>query len=324
VREYAFERAARIREPGHLRDRDLAIAEVDAFLERVSSGADFQALNQLDPELGELLLKHGQEVHLNLAWYEAHVAAGEKRRQEGVVAATAFGLFALAVLVVLPLVFGGGGRDGLWAAELGFLASGLVGVTQFIGQISDTRAEGSLFREASANLQEALYDFEHAWRARPRPLAGEAASREELKGALWEQVRLARAVVRKEREEHFKLLKSPADVAAGALTALDAVRGRRPDLASAARVLADERARTLDARAEESLDQALLDAREAVRKATAELAAAGARRLTLRRLSLEPDAVAAERSEQQAQVQLAEAEARLKALRSARASGLHA
>jgi hypothetical protein len=119
------------------------------------------------------------------------------------------------------------------------LAGGALTVLQVVAALSDGKARLSIFWKAGADLKESLYNFEHRWRGRvfhgdpPCVMA-------EFDAAVQEELKFAYAVTRAERLEFFANLRSPSDVFAVAISAMNNLRERRVESSAAVAVRDDQ------------------------------------------------------------------------------------
>lgn len=219
---YAFEREpSDLRAPPVRRRREEA-AQSLRILKRRLGITDVS----LTADLEKLLLRYCSDTILNILWYDR-----ARRREQR---ANARRTYLMVVLMIVALVllcasaFLPSERSMSGSAMLPFalLAGGALTVLQVVAALSDGKARLSIFWKAGADLKEALYNFEHRWRGRvfqgdPSRVAAE------FDAAVQEELKFAYAVTRAERLEFFANLRSPSDVFAVAISAMNNLRERR-------------------------------------------------------------------------------------------------
>ncbi len=230
---YVFEREPRDRRLPPARRRGEDAAQSFKMLKRRLGIAEVQ----LTADLEKLLLRYCSDTILNILWYD------RARRREQRANTRRTYLMVLLMIVALVLLCGSaflpfvlGTSSGAAMLPFALLAGGALTVLQVVAALSDGKARLSIFWKAGADLKEALYNFEHKWRGRvfhgdPPCVAAE------FDAAVQEELKFAYAVTRAERLEFFANLRSPSDVFAVAISAMNNLRERRVEssVASAAR-----------------------------------------------------------------------------------------
>jgi len=237
---YAFERRSEeLRLPPATRSREDAARAVRILRRRLGI-ADAA---KLDKEFEKLLVRYCTDTILNILWYDR----ARKREERANTQRTALMVVLMGVALLLLVMTGFSPTEradnpGAAVLPLAFLAGGALTVLQVAASLSDGKARLAIFWKAGADLKEALYNFEHKWHG--RVLKGEPlAVCEEFDAAVQDELRLARAVTRAERLEFFANLRSPSDVVAVAMTAMNGLRERRAESGAVA-VARDERMAT--------------------------------------------------------------------------------
>lgn len=226
---YVFERATGDRRLPPAQRREQDAAQSLKILKRRLGIAEVP----LTTDLAKLLLRYCTDTILNILWYD------RARRREQRANTWRTYLMVLLMIVALVLLCASAflpsehnPSSGAGVLPFALLAGGALTVLQVVAALSDGKARLSIFWKAGADLKEALYNFEHKWRGRvftgdpPCVAAGfDAAVQEELK--------LAYAVTRAERLEFFANLRSPSDVFAVAIGAMNNLRERRVESSAA-------------------------------------------------------------------------------------------
>lgn len=220
-------------------------------------------------ELRSLLAQLASDVVMNAGWYQAKTRETERQMrwlQAG----------ALVCVLAIVLLFGAlafqDTSDGVVDTSAGTIAQISLFGTLFFGMLKALAATGNTkrqltaFWEAGADLKEALYTFEHAWKGRLTTVA-------ELTGpdfttALHEELRNARGVVRKERVAFFEAFAAPEDVFTLPTGVLSEAASASTDLAQARAAAARERASLQAATAQD-----IAETRKQLIEAKAKLAA---------------------------------------------------
>lgn len=224
---YVFERI-RGREDAH-RDRQAARAQLEVLWTRLGGEPEqLRALERVDPESWQFLLRYATDGPLAIQWYENRrpELEAKQRRYNGLVLAVVVLLFGLAfllpfqpLLVVLlesELELGESTPStGLVdvAALLGVVASGITMVLRLSAVGVRYRQQAAVFHKASAALKEQLYRLETQWRGKPLLEPSEGGSIEggtRLCPAFDEAIRAAvgqaQAVMADERDAYFDTL----------------------------------------------------------------------------------------------------------------------
>ena len=181
----------------------------------------------LAADLEKLLLRYCSDTILNILWYDRarrRAQAANTRRTYLMVLLMIVALALLCASAFLPSERNS--SSGAAVLPLALLAGGALTVLQVVASLADGKARLSIFWKAGADLKEALYNFEHRWRGRvfhgdPPCLAAE------FDIAVQEELKFAYAVTRAERLEFFANLRSPSDVFAVAISAMNNLRDRR-------------------------------------------------------------------------------------------------
>lgn len=232
---YVFEREPRELSLPPTRRRGEDAAQVLKILKRRLGIAEML----LTTDLEKLLLRYCSDTILNIVWYD------RARRREQRANARRTYLMVLLMIVALVLLCASAflpseriTSSGSAMLPFALLAGGALTVLQVVAALSDGKARLSIFWKAGADLKEALYNFEHRWRGRvfhgdPPCVAAE------FDAAVQEELKFAYAVTRAERLEFFANLRSPSDVFAVAISAVNNLRERRFE-SSAALAARDE------------------------------------------------------------------------------------
>jgi hypothetical protein len=220
---YAFERGTRDRRLPPARRRGEDAAQSLKILKRRLGIGEVP----LTADLEKLLLRYCADTILNILWYDR----AREREQRANTRWTY--LMVLLMLVALILLCASAflpsersTSSGAALLPFALLAGGALTVLQVVAALADGKARLSIFWKAGADLKEALYNFEHKWRGRvvrgdPPCVAAE------FDAAVQEELKFAYAVTRAERLEFFANLRSPSDVFAVAISAVNNLRERR-------------------------------------------------------------------------------------------------
>jgi hypothetical protein len=220
---YVFERGTADRRLPPARRRGEDAAQSLKILKRRLGIAEVP----LTADLEKLLLRYCSDTILNILWYDR----ARKREQRANARRTY--LMVLLMIVALLLLCASAflpsersTSSGAAMLPFALLAGGALTVLQVVAALADGKARLSIFWKAGADLKEALYRFEHKWRGRvfcgdpPRVVA-------EFDAAVQDELKFAYAVTRAERLEFFANLRSPSDVFAVAISAVNNLRERR-------------------------------------------------------------------------------------------------
>jgi hypothetical protein len=231
---YTFERGIKVlRLPPSKRSRDDAHKELQILKRRL----EIPDTADLGHDLEKLLLRYCVDTILNILWYER-----ARRRAQRVNAQLTFLMIALMAVLMIVLMavalalicasafttLEGPAGPGATVLPLALLAGGALTVLQVIAGLGDGKAKLSIFWKASADLKEALYNFEHKWHGRVVEGSPPCVAKE-FEAAVGEELRLAHAVTRSERLEFFAALRSPSDVLAVAVGAMNSLRAQRAE-----------------------------------------------------------------------------------------------
>lgn len=226
---YVFEREPRDLRAPPTRRRGADAAQSLKILKRRLGIADAS----LTADSEKLLLRYCSDTILNILWYER-----ARRREQR---ANARRTYLMVVLMIIALVllctsaFLPSERSmssGSAMLPFALLAGGALTVLQVVAALSDGKARLSIFWKAGADLKEALYNFEHRWRG--RVFHGDPPCvTAEFDAAVQEELKFAYAVTRAERLEFFANLRSPSDVFAVAISAMNNLRERRVENSAA-------------------------------------------------------------------------------------------
>jgi hypothetical protein len=226
---YVFERELRdLRRPPTRRRGEDAAQSLKILKRRLGI-----AERSLTVDLEKLLLRYCTDTILNIVWYDR----ARRREQRANTRRTyLMVLLMIAALVLLcASAFLPSERNmpsGSAMLPFALLAGGALTVLQVVAALSDGKARLSIFWKAASDLKEALYNFEHRWRGRvfhgdPPCVAAE------FDAAVQEELKFAYAVTRAERLEFFANLRSPSDVFAVAISAMNNLRERRVENSAA-------------------------------------------------------------------------------------------
>lgn len=288
---YAFEDDAKKREAPQTGERIVsrhrawtsALEQAEVLLRRLEvpepliaralgESRDPAALAELGPrgpaqlrELRSLLAQYASDVIMNAGWYQAKVREFERRLR------TFQALAVVCALIILGL-FGKLAMDApppdtvdsstTWIAQLSLFGTLFFGLLKTLAMGTNLKRQLTAFWEAGADLKEALYTFEHAWKGKLETLPDLLGP--DFATALYEELRNARTIVRKERAAFFEAYASPeeilavpqsmmseaaanANVMVAARTASNNERVSRQ--AATAKDIADERRRVIEAKA---------------------------------------------------------------------------
>ncbi len=295
--------------PRKHRDTDRATAERSKLLARLGFAQPANA-PPLPDDLDDLLLKYATDYPLNIAWYTLKIRALRRIQRIWNGIAVFIGIFFVALIVLAAELLG---EKSTVAANLGLFITAFLVTLQLLASVSDVKSQIGIFWETAADLKDALYSFEQAWRG--KSWATDPAIRAEFRVALLDQLRSARVETRKERSQFFQTLKSPSDLVNSLLQAVSAVRGARTEVFTAQKAAADAQ-QTQQA----DLAKAVADARSADRKAATDVVLAEAKVQALAQLAAHGTTVdatetaAAAKELRDAQVRKAVAEAGLAAV----------
>lgn len=277
----ALEQAAvllhRLEVPSALADAALAAPSSQDAL----AGALGEKALPLRRELRALLVQHASDLILNAGWYQEKVRKMERRLR-------VFQVLALSCVLLIVALFGRLAMvapppdtvdaSTTWIAQISLFGTLFFGVLKALAAGTNIKKQLTAFWEAGADLKEALFTFEHAWKGRISTPAELYAP--DFATALYEELRNARTVVRRERAAFFDAYASPEEIlavpgafvseASASAAGLAATRAataneRLAREAATAKDIADARRRLIDAKAK-------LGARE---KALEEAKAAG-------------------------------------------------
>lgn len=222
---YAFERPEQVRlrpARGGRKDADQELAILKRRLE-IPKEAD------LGIDLEKLLLRYCTDTILNILWYERARRREQRTNTQQKVLIIVLMVIALALICASALTpLDHSAAQGSTVLPFALLAGGALTVLQVIAGLGDGKARLAIFWKASAELKEALFNFEHKWHGRVlqgNPLRVAA----EFDAAVSEELRLANIVTRGERLEFFATLRSPSDVLAVATGAMNSLRAQRTE-----------------------------------------------------------------------------------------------
>jgi hypothetical protein len=278
---YSFE-DGESRSRRHVRESDLAYRTLLARL-----GVDDGALAAADRDgsVRDALKQYCTEYPLNIAWYDNAVEVEKRKRLWVLVAILAIGFFAAAIMIALAFTSSRiKGGEGLLAAQIGALFTGVLGVLQVVSSMTDSRTRFAIFWKARSDLKERLYSFEGRWHGKATGTDG--ALDKSFATELLDEIAQARKIGRSEQEAFFNTYKNPGEVLAAAQSALDVAKAR---LADALALRKDAEARAETERAKRAQSQS--DAQKAYAEAVARRAAAGAKLEAITRM--DPQNVAA-------------------------------
>jgi predicted nucleic acid-binding Zn ribbon protein len=220
---YVFERGTADRRVPPARRRGEDAAQSLKILKRRLGMAEVL----LTADLEKLLLRYCSDTILNILWYDR----ARKREQR----ANARRTYLMVVLMIVALLLlcasaflpsERSTSSGAAMLPFALLAGGALTVLQVVAALADGKARLSIFWKAGADLKEALYRFEHKWRG--RVFGGDPpCAAAEFDAAVQEELKFAYAVTRAERLEFFANLRSPSDVFAVAISAVNNLRERR-------------------------------------------------------------------------------------------------
>lgn len=233
----------------------------------------------LHRELKNLLAQYASDVVMNAAWYQDKVQKVERRLrwfQAGAV---------VCVLAILAL-FGDMVRNApppgavdastTWIAQISLFGTLFFGLLKTIAASTNIKRQLTAFWEAGSDLKEVLYTFEHAWKGKLETLADLCSA--DFTTALYEELRNARTIVRKERAAFFEAYASPEEIlavpgtvmseAVANATTLSAARSavnaeRAARMATTGKDIADERRRLIEAKAKVSAKEKAIEASKA-------------------------------------------------------------
>jgi hypothetical protein len=188
--------------------------------------ADVTAL-MADDSVKRAVTRWGIEF-ANVRWYSAEIPRLERYFNVSRWLSLLLGMATIAGTAALALIW----RD-IGFAQLAVLTAGIFGVIQLFAVGTDPKARLGAFRKAKADLMEALYTFEQTWTGHVLDgnSTGTSRAKEDFMTALLQEIRTARKIVRDERDAFFATFKSPSEILGAAGSALDALRGRRTELA---------------------------------------------------------------------------------------------
>jgi hypothetical protein len=221
---YSFEEGARdLRLPPARRGVDAAGQALATLRVRLGIPQDVA----LEKDFEKALMRYCTDTILNILWYDLARKREQRANTQRTWLMIALMAAALILLCVSPFIDGARAKptsEGL--LPLALLAGGALTVLQVVAALGDGKARLAIFWKAGADLKEALYNFEHKWHGRVfqgNPLCVAEA----FDAALQDELRAARAVTRAERLEFFANMRSPSDVLAVAVGAVNSIRTRR-------------------------------------------------------------------------------------------------
>jgi hypothetical protein len=195
----------------------------------------------LSADLEKMLLRYCSDTILNIVWYDRarlREQRANSRRTYLMVLLMIAALGLLCASAVWPSAHST--PSGAAVLPLALLAGGALTVLQVVASLADGKARLSIFWRAGADLKEALYNFEHKWRGRVVVHGDPPCIAAEFDAALQDELKFAYAVTRAERLEFFANLRSPSDVFAVAISAMNNLRDRRIESSAASAVRDDQ------------------------------------------------------------------------------------
>jgi len=179
------------------------------------------------PGFERLLVRWAIEFPCNVEWYDKKIPVQQLYYDISRVLATVLGV--AIVVGTTALVFW---KKDVTTAQVGVLAAGIFGVLQIVAAGGDPKARLGGFRKARADLKEAMFTFAETWAERVLDPAGPTRPTPDFVMALLQEIRAGRKISRDERETFFGTFKSPTEILGAANAAVEAVRGRRAELAA--------------------------------------------------------------------------------------------
>lgn len=218
-------------------------------------------------EVRNLLVQMGADFSANIAYYEQQVRMVQKKLLLSQAAAIGVVLALLVALVALvapwqPVVRTlSVEQSSYWVAQISLVGTAAFAALKAMAVGTNYKARLTAFWQAAADLREDLCTFEANWQ--DKLSTREALLSPDLRVALYEELRAARMIVRRERGAYIDALASPNDIfssASDVLGSLDAriatvmqtrqsaVAGAEALSVTTARDVADTRRKLLEAK----------------------------------------------------------------------------
>lgn len=214
------------------RSRAAATDEVTTLLTRLELSPEQITLLTSNEEMMRMLVRYCMDFPLNITWYQRATAYNVwQQRLAGlfVVTLSVLALIVTAVPAMLPS-FGGKTitEQTSISAQIAVFVTATFGILRILAIATDRKACIGTFWKASADLKEALFTFEEAWRK--KVVGKDSSVSQEFVTALLGELRFARKVARAERDSYFSAFNSPVDLMNTVSTGIDLVRTRRQDV----------------------------------------------------------------------------------------------
>jgi hypothetical protein len=146
--------------------------------------------------LREFILHH----HLNIDWYERHIAEEQKKQRR-------FFWGSVALLILIPIltlaISYGTSSPTLVAAQLTAVLTGIIGFQSALRSLFEKRDVVTLFHKASSALKKATYEFEDRWAGCVPNASSSNEEIESFKANLRQMIRKARDIQSEEQETYF-------------------------------------------------------------------------------------------------------------------------
>jgi hypothetical protein len=226
----------------------------EALARRLGVGDDAHLATLRASPSWDALLSYCIEGPLNIDWYDKRIA-GWRRRQRAFVGAS-----VLVTLIVVGLLVWRNASDSA-ITQLSAAVAALVACVRILSSASDVKTQLGGFWRARADLKEQFLTFEHNWRGH---VIVDDKVVDGFETALWQEITIARHVVRGERDIYFATFAAPADILTATTGGLDAIFGRAREVgrvheaSPTAQLVADARKRLDQARADRAANERTL------------------------------------------------------------------